>query len=95
MFAIVRPMAVTSFFNKKPSKYKRGIRPCNYCNSSQHAACRPRLDGTLCTCNCPAARNIAEEVNLTRALARERGETEPSMAECVRQIKPLYKQQFV
>ena len=40
---------------KTPKKYERGVRPCGNCSSFRHYSCRPKLDGTLCTCQCPAA----------------------------------------
>jgi hypothetical protein len=33
-------------------KHERGAAPCQYCQDGRHYACRPRLDGTLCSCSC-------------------------------------------
>jgi hypothetical protein len=33
----------------------KGIAPCGECNINRHNCCRPRLDGTLCTCSCARA----------------------------------------
>lgn len=40
---------------KSLRKYDRGVLPCGNCNLGQHQACRPRLDGMLCTCTCDRA----------------------------------------
>src|SRR5579872_1741590 len=34
------------------SKQYKGDNPCFACNSNRHAGCRPRLDGTDCSCQC-------------------------------------------
>jgi group I intron endonuclease len=40
---------------KRVTKYVRGNNPCYYCQSSNHASCRPKLDGSLCSCSCERA----------------------------------------
>jgi hypothetical protein len=40
---------------RTPRKYERGFRPCGKCQSFRHYGCRPKIDGSLCTCTCPKA----------------------------------------
>jgi hypothetical protein len=43
------------FNNKNVRQYFMGRTPCSNCQSSKHERCRPKLDGTLCTCTCSQA----------------------------------------
>ena len=36
-------------------QHDKGSAPCGECNLNRHNCCRPRLDGTLCTCSCHKA----------------------------------------
>jgi hypothetical protein len=42
----------------------KGIAPCGECNINRHNCCRPRLDGTLCTCSCPRAEATRRRMGL-------------------------------
>ena len=39
-------------------QHNKGATPCGECNLNKHNCCRPRLDGTLCTCSCCRAAAI-------------------------------------
>jgi hypothetical protein len=54
---------------KTPKKYEPGENPCGKCQSHSHYACRPRLDGTLCSCQCPRAcktRDVKQSADVER-----------------------------
>lgn len=42
--------------------YRRGTKPCGMCGAGRHGSCRPRLDGTLCTCSCERAASVRDDV---------------------------------
>lgn len=47
-------------------KYVHGTNACRNCQRAQHKKCRPRLDGTLCSCTCEWAeinRNLHEDLS--------------------------------
>lgn len=44
------------------SQYARGTNPCAHCSSSRHKECRPKLDNTLCSCECPKADRMRQAV---------------------------------
>jgi len=68
--------------SSKP-KYSRGAAACNHCQLGRHKDCRPKLDNTLCTCNCPAA----ESYRLRLARMREENPTMP-VETCIIEIAP-------
>ena len=39
-------------------QHNKGAAPCGECNLNKHNCCRPRLDGTFCTCSCARAEAI-------------------------------------
>ncbi len=43
-------------------QHNKGAAPCGECNLNKHNCCRPRLDGTPCTCSCPRAEAIRRRV---------------------------------
>jgi len=49
------------FFDSR-RRFARGKNPCGECGRGQHKSCRPRLDGTLCTCSCEKARLVRSDV---------------------------------
>jgi hypothetical protein len=54
---------------KTPKKFERGSQPCGKCQSFRHYCCRPRLDGSMCTCQCPEAckaRNVKATLDAER-----------------------------
>jgi hypothetical protein len=65
-------------------KHWRGEHPCWRCDDGIHAQCRGlRLDGQLCSCSCPGAKDTREEYALHKSLAIERGERVPEPAEVI------------
>lgn len=55
---------------KTPKKYERGDNPCGKCQMHRHYCCRPRLDGSMCSCQCPASRethSLKEKLDAERA----------------------------
>lgn len=37
------------------TRYDQGTNACGNCQHGRHTSCRPRLDGTLCSCSCDTA----------------------------------------
>lgn len=63
----------------KTRKYQRGENPCGSCNLNQHKTCRPRLDGTLCSCSCERAAKIRAEVELYQIRAEAQKKPMPPL----------------
>jgi hypothetical protein len=42
------------------SKEYKGDSPCFYCSVNRHAGCRPRLDGTPCSCQCNKTTHVTK-----------------------------------
>lgn len=59
-------------------KYEKGELPCGACNLSKHHQCRLRMDGDLCSCNCPRAADIRKQVEVETLAHQLRGQIPPS-----------------
>lgn len=77
-----------------PRLYFRGQFPCGHCNLGRHNQCRPRLDGTLCTCKCPRADLARGEYLRKSEAAAAAGLPEPSVAMALEILHPRYHQEF-
>lgn len=59
----------------KKRKFDRGATPCAACQSARHYACRPRLDGGVCSCSCIKATGIRVRKQVLDADRAEDGHT--------------------
>jgi hypothetical protein len=76
----------------KPRKrYDKGKAPCGRCLVGRHECCRPRLDGSLCSCTCIKAEMIRSEVDRRTKRALESGLQVPGLVEMIGIICPYYK----
>jgi hypothetical protein len=48
----------------------KGIAPCGECNLNRHNCCRPRMDGTLCTCSCARAEAMRQRAATDHAFLK-------------------------
>lgn len=74
--------------------YYRGALPCGHCQMSRHAQCRPRLDGTLCSCNCERAEMARGEYQRKAEAARAAGDPEPAIGQALEILHPRYRQEW-
>ncbi len=80
---------------KKKRKYTIGDNACSYCQQGNHRNCRPKLDGTLCSCSCHFATAIREDYALRVEEAHDTNTPVPSAERVVQEtFHPYYKAVF-
>lgn len=73
--------------DQKRTKYLPGDNCCGNCQASNHKRCRPRLDGTLCSCSCDHAETNRSIHNGECRQAVEKNLPEPTIRES---LSPFY-----
>ena len=72
--------------------YEQGKSPCGACQTYKHKGCRPRLDGSLCSCSCAKAAQNREEYKIFAEYAAIVGDPVPVVCDVlVDQVKPRNK----
>lgn len=87
------PLKYVENLQKTPDKrkFQKGNRPCGRCTANHHADCKPRRDGTLCTCSC----SLASAMRLEHALAvEEAAKGEEPMPSIKELTKLVYKRKL-
>jgi hypothetical protein len=82
-----KPLRLTSR-GKESRRYSLGETPCGNCQSAAHERCRPRLDGTLCTCSCERARIASAQFQRWSDAAQSAGSPQPTVAEALDILYP-------
>jgi hypothetical protein len=65
----------------KNKQYEPGDNPCGNCNLYHHKKCRPRLDGTLCSCTCPQSRKLFEAYEEYLTVCQAEGKVPSTLVE--------------
>jgi len=82
-----KPLRLTSR-GKESRRYTLGENPCGNCQSAAHDRCRPRLDGTLCTCTCERSQIAAAQFKRVSETAQSAGSPQPTVAEALEILYP-------
>lgn len=69
-------------------KYKTDETCCAYCQTWDHHKCRPKLNGTLCSCTCPVATEMREHHAYKTAQAIKEGKPAPNIIETLKELRP-------
>jgi hypothetical protein len=88
-----KPLRLTSRGDES-RRYSLGSSPCGNCQKYAHGGCRPRLDGTLCSCACERARIARDQYERKSAAATSAGEPQPTVAIALEILHPRYKKMF-
>lgn len=83
-----------TYFKAGRRRYYRGTSPCGHCQAGAHESCRPRLDGTLCSCSCERAQVARAEFERKAAAAAVAGNPEPTIKQALGILHPKYEQEF-
>lgn len=70
-------------------KFASGENACGNCQKSRHTNCRPRLDGTLCSCSCKYAEAIRCLHEDSVGAAERKGEDVPTVKETMSAFYPV------
>lgn len=69
-------------------KYVQGPNACGNCQSNRHRHCRPRLDGTLCSCSCDNAETVRNLYDDSCRIAESKGQQLPTIVEALSHAFP-------
>jgi len=75
-------------------KYQPGFNACASCQRGNHSYCRPRLDGTLCSCSCETADNNRFTHEIHCDAAKQKGHKKPSVSESLDPQYPKIRKQI-
>jgi hypothetical protein len=68
--------------NQRGKKYELGDNPCGNCRvGGHHKKCRPRLDGTLCSCTCPTSKILRESYEEYLTICEAEGKIPSTLVE--------------
>lgn len=78
-------------FKAARRRHTRGKHPCGKCQTGAHRDCRPRLDGTLCSCACERAKMAKGEFIRKCEAAKRAGQPQPTVSIALEILFPSLK----
>jgi hypothetical protein len=67
----IRKALRLGLMDSKHQTNQLGGTPCNKCSIHRHEQCRPRMDGTLCSCSCTIANHMRDSYMIEKELAEK------------------------